>query len=49
MQLQVGHGDGHRKKSKTGWMVATNQLMLDLIKGGVNVGVILPLKPILQI
>ena len=46
---QVGHGDGQRKKSKTREMVATAaQLMLDLIKGVVNVGIVLSLKPILK-
>ena len=47
---QVGRGDGcRRKKSKTREMVAKPaQLMLDLIKGVVNVGVILSLKPILK-
>ena len=45
---QVGHGDGRRKKTKTGEMVATAQLMLALIKGVVDVGVILSLKSILK-
>ena len=36
---QVGHGDGQRKKSKTGEMVATAQFMLAL-KGVVDVGVV---------
>ena len=42
---QVGHGDGQREKEK---IVATAQLMLALIKGVVNVGVALFLKPILK-
>ena len=46
---QVGRGDGRRKKSKTREMVAIlAQLMLDLIKGVANVGVVLSLKPILK-
>ena len=44
---QVGHGDGRRKKSMTEKMVATTKLMLALIKGVVDVGVVLSLKPIL--
>ena len=34
----VGHGDGRRKKIKTGEDVATAQLMLALTKGVVNCG-----------
>ena len=45
---QVGHGDGRRKKIKTGEDVATTQLMLAMTKGVVNVGVVLFLKPILK-
>ena len=36
------------KKSRLEKMVATTQLMLALIKGVVNVGVVLSLKPILK-
>ena len=39
--------DGERK-ARLGKMVATTQLMLTLIKGVVNVGVVLFLKPILK-
>ena len=50
---QVGRGDrrrkkskdGRRKKNKTG---ATAQVMLALIKGVVDVGMVLSLKPILR-
>ena len=36
------------KKARLEKMVATAQLMLALTKGVVNVGVVLPLKPILK-
>ena len=39
---------GRRKKSKTGGDGSYPQLMLALIKGVVDVGVVLSLKPILQ-
>ena len=42
---QFGHGDGRRNKSRLEKMVATTQLMLDLTKGAVNVGVVLSLNP----
>ena len=45
---QVSHGDRQRKKGKTGVDGATAQLMLALIKGVANVGVVLSLKPILK-
>ena len=45
---QVGHGDGQERKARLEKMVATTELMLALIKGVVNVGVFLSLKPILK-
>ena len=42
---QVGHGDGKARLEK---VVATPQLMLALIKGVVDVGVVLSLKSILK-
>ena len=45
---QVGHGDGQKKKSKTGEDGSYHKLMLTLIKGAVNMGVVLSLKPILK-
>ena len=47
-QAQVGHVDGRRKKSRLEKMVATAQLLLAPIKGEVNLGVVLSLKPILK-
>ena len=44
---QVGHGDGRRKKSKTGEDGSYHTAHV-LIKGVVNVGVVLSLKPILK-
>ena len=49
MQLLNGSGRPWMKKeSMTRGMVATAQLMLELIKSVVNVGVVLSLKPILK-
>ena len=45
--VQVGHGDDKERKARLETMVATTELMLALIKGVVNVGVVLSLKPIL--
>ena len=45
---QVGHGDGEERETRPEKMVATTQLMLALIKGVVNLGVVLSLKPILE-
>ena len=46
---QVGLGDGQRKKSKTGEDGSYHRAhVLALIKGVVNVGVVLSLKPILK-
>ena len=47
--VQVGHGDDKERKSRLEKMVATTELMLALIKGVVDVGVVLSLKPILKI
>ena len=48
MQLPNGSGYRGRKKSKTGEDGSYPQLMLALIKGVVDVGVVLSLKPILK-
>ena len=51
MQLPNGSGRPWRwteRKARLEKMVATAQLMLALIKGVVNVGVVLSLKPILK-
>ena len=50
MQLPNGSGWPWRwtKKEKQDWRVEKVQLMLALIKGVVNVGVVLSLKPILK-
>ena len=46
---QIGHVDRRRKKSNTGEDgIATAQLMLALIEGVVDVGVVLSLKPVLK-
>ena len=42
---QFGHGDGQRRKSRLEKMVVTEQLMLALTKGVVNVSVVLSLNP----
>ena len=43
----VGHGDGRRKQSKTGEDGSYPQLMLAMIKGVVDVGVVLSSNPFL--
>ena len=43
--VQVGHRDGRRKKTRLEKMLATTQLILALIKGVVNVSVVLSLNP----
>ena len=52
--MQLLNGSGRpwkwmKKESMTREMVATAQLMLELIKSVVNVGVVLSLKPILKV
>ena len=41
---QVGHGDEEERKARLEKVVATTHLMLAVIKGVVNVGVVLSLK-----
>ena len=45
---QVGHGDGRRKKSKTGEDGSYRTAHVSLIKGVVDVGAVLSLEPILK-
>ena len=47
--VRVGHGDDKERKARLEKMVATTELMLAPIKGVVNVGVVLSLKPLLKI
>ena len=44
---QVGHGDGRKKQSKTGENCSYPQLTLAMIKGVIDVGVVLSSYPFL--
>ena len=46
--LRLAMERDEERVTRLGKMVATAQLMLDLIKGVVNLGVVLSLKPILK-
>ena len=48
-RLRLAMEIDEESKARLEKMVATEQLMLSLIKGEVNVGVVLSLKPILKV